>query len=316
MITATGHTHAANLLRGIHIMGKQEEAESEVYSDEQLEEAAFLAEFNNTEAPPPVAASVETEVTQTEEEQPAPAPAYTYEQIKALEDQVKSLGTLKDDFAKRYDSMGGKFGGLQQKLDQVIATNAGKPAETFWTEKQKSWLKNEFPEMYSGLFDGEEDNRPPKENRVVDNFVPVAPPEIDVEDLVSQRVAAESARLTAEQQTKMDEMNKRLELKSLAMIHGDIGKIVNGQYSLNDPESYSQWLSKLDNDTQKKISESWDSDFLSEKLSEFKAHMKEKAKKTSKQEMAVVTRGTSRPAVSSSDLDEEEIAFRKEFYGR
>lgn len=278
--------------------------EVEEQDSEAIEKEAFEAEYNKVDGAPALPAEAPEEKGET------PTDTAYLDKIKALEVQVQELSGLKNEFAKRFDSLGGKFGGVQQKLDQLASKAPAPQTASPWTSKQKEWLSKEFPEMYEGLFGGDND--------VTTSETPAEPPapKVDVESLIAERVAAESARIAQEQQSKMEEMSRKMELKAISQAHGDIGKVIDGRYILNDHQSFNEWIGRQDKETQDKIGNSWDADYLTEKLSEFKAYTKGKAKQVSKQEMAAVTRGTQRPSVSSSAEDEELAAFNKEYYGR
>ena len=180
------------------------------------------------------------------------------------------------------DTFFGKLGNLQQKIDSAKGSVSG------ISPKARERLEADFPELADMLFDG------------VEEAEPVAPAPYEytpVEDTT-------------------EKIKQEYELKILARDHKDWDKVVGSQ-------EFAHWKDTvLDPMTSIELDSSWDSDFVSGKITEFKAWHQDQQKKQEQDKLkkarldnAVTPRGI--PRSGSSDFmegDEDaamEAAFRK-----
>lgn len=258
-----------------------------------VEDAAMEAAFDGTaptvepEAPeaPPEADEPESEVQEeVQPEEPQEQPL-TRAELRAIEDRAAKL---EEQLSKVHDKAFGKIGELQQRIETLRTKTTG------LSPKAKERLSEEFPELAEMLFDSGEstaqaDPEPPRRDQSLE---------------ILERVKAER-----EQERK--EMEKRL----LRRDHPDWETVVAS-------DGFRGWVSKLPPQEQQELANSWDADFISQKLAAFKdAEQSRKAtaektagSKNKRLESAIVPRGAGRGTQGYS-VDEEEAAMREAFGG-
>jgi len=255
------------------------------------EEAAFLgvtganAVDNAIEIVPETETEPETEPEIPAEEVVTPPPALTMDDIRAAVEAAKA--ETKAEFAKLRDGLNGKVGGLQKKLESLNRAGG-------ISIKAKERLATEFPELAELLFDGSEVAQ--------ETPVPVVTtpqqPVINVDEVV---------------QTRLTEATRTFEAKLLKRDHPDYEKVV----ALDD---FAAWRATLPAETNAELDSSWDADFISGKLTEFKtwygAQQVKAQKQQQKQERlaaAVLPTGIPRNAQATGTEDEEEAAMNQAF---
>ena len=202
-------------------------------------EGVFATEPEVTEVadPEPV-----TEQPATEGE-PAPEPEkvepkfFTQDEVMAAIEAAKTES--KAEISKMHDRVFGKIGDLQQRIDTIRATANISP-------KAKEKLAIEFPELAQMLFDDEPiPTQLPRQDVVAEPVVP----QVDVDELVSK---------------KLDETTKSFEKRILKRDHPD------WEAQVETPEFATWRESVLSPEDAATLSETWDADFISAKLTEFK----------------------------------------------
>jgi hypothetical protein len=264
-------------------------------ADEAAEDAAFEAGFaaiaiESAPEPEPVAAAA------PEPEKPEPAVAPEPEPSKPLtKDDLEAIiaatkQETRQEMQALHDRVFGKFGELKQKIDAMKSSTGGLSA------KAREKLTDQFPELASMLFDDE----PEPEPVIPATSTPVQP--------------ASSA--VTEDNWQADPL-KLVEMRLLTRDHSDWKQVVVSQ-------EFNSWrqtaLAPADN---AKLDEAWDADFVSAKITEFKAWQAAQAKKAAddkkKQERldaAITPRGNPRAGTSSLDDNDEEAAMEAAFKQR
>jgi len=258
------------------------------------EEAAFDAATNGTDLEPAAeAAAVEPEaevLEQEEQEQPeqdtetvAEATEQPAKEV-TIADLLAVIETQKTEQQKLRDKVFGKVGELQQKIDAV------KPQAGGLNPKAAERLKAEFPELHEMLF-GEADDT-------------VDQPEHQVAQVQTVVVPAEDG-------------TRALERRLLTRDHKDWEQVVA-------TDEFASWRDNvLPPEDAEALDDSWDADFISLKLTEFKAYKAGEAKKTTDQQTrqerlndAITNRGIPRVSTSSLGDDDEEAAMLANFKPR
>ncbi|MFA5322907.1 MAG: hypothetical protein WC373_09565 [Smithella sp.] len=204
-------------------------------------------------------------------------------------DLKAAMDTMGAQFGKNLDRVFGTIGEVKQKLKDLEVL---KEKATGISPKARERLEKEFPELKSLLFDDEE------ETLVVKDDVK-APPVTD-EPVIPVQTSEQS-----------------LEKRLLKRDHPDWEQVA---YS---PE-FIAWTGKLPPTEQETLRTSWDADFVSNKITEFKASKQStverqtKDNKTKKERLdsAVVPRGMATQTETGSDADDEEAAMEKAYRGR
>jgi hypothetical protein len=247
--------------------------------------------FNNTFSDEPVAieeietASEPEQVVEIEvEEAPevveqAPEPDVR-EELRALSERFNSVP---DELRK----VQGKYGELHRTLQELRQPQAIK----IDAEKLREAM-TDYPEfadqIAAGLNAAIQVNASPQQG-----FDPAK-----FDEVVSSRVNQAT-----------DAMNRKVQMLTLALEHKD-WRQVSGS-----PE-FQKWKSALPSDEQQQLDNSWDADYLSEKISAYKATIKEvDAKKATKAKViqaAVTPKGSS---ASMPATDSEADAFRRAING-
>ncbi len=251
------------------------------------EEAAFEAGFSGesedtTEQGPQ--AEPEAEPQQPEEVAPTQK-VLTEDDVKAA--VAQAVMSMRGDLTKVHDRVFGKVGELQMKLDNLRASAmiAGK--------EQREKLKEEFPELAEMLFSRAEDSAPAS---ATERNEPQRPT-VDVESVVNRRIAT----------TQME-----LERRLLTRDHRDWEQVAGS------PE-FDAWKDRLPRQDRERLETTWDADFISSKLTEFKqqrdstvrAAAESREAKKRRVEAAITPRGVA--SGQSADEDDEEAAMTKAF---
>lgn len=225
---------------------------------------------------------LEPEPTPEPEPEPDPAPEAEPAKSLTIDDLAAIIEQQKQEAAKMRDTFFGKLGNLQQKIDSAKGSVSG------ISPKARERLQADFPELAEMLFDGASDPEP------------VAPEPFEytpVED-------------------RVEKVKQEFEMKLLARDHKDWDKVVGSQ-------EFATWKDNvLDPMAALELENSWDSDFVSGKITEFKEWHQSQLKKQEQDkikkqrlENAVTPKGI--PRSGNSDLmddDEDaamEAAFRK-----
>lgn len=259
------------------------------------EEAAFDAATNGTDLEPAAeAAAAESEaetLDQEEQEQPeqdAGTVAEVTEQQPAKEPTIADLLAViedqKTEQQKLRDKVFGKVGELQQKIDAV------KPAAGGLSPKAAERLKAEFPELHEMLF-GEADDTTVQPDH--------------------QAAQVQTVVVPAEDGTKT------LERRLLTRDHKDWEQVVA-------TDEFASWRDNvLNSEDATALDDSWDADFISQKITEFKEWRAGEAKKNTDQQTrqerlndAITNRGIPRVSTSSLGDDDEEAAMLANFKPR
>lgn len=259
------------------------------------EEAAFDAVVNAADSEPAAestataAAEPEAEVLEQEEgevdldQQPDTEAAATEQQpVKepTIADLLAVIEEQKTEQQKLRDKVFGKVGELQQKIDAV------KPAAGGLSPRAAERLKADFPELHEMLFGGDDGDEP----------APAA----------THAPAQEPAQVATDEFTP----EQKMELRLLDRDHKDWRQVVH------TPEFAAWKESVLAPDDAAALDTSWDADFFSAKLTEFKEYQAAETNKANQQRLkqerlddAVTTRGIPRTNTSSLGDDDEEAAM-------
>lgn len=278
-------------------MSSEEMAAVEEASAEEQE--AYLAEMAaDTDAQAPDTEQAVTEETET----PAPeavapervevVPGYTVEELNAKFAQVDAL-------QRALDTTNGTYGARlaeQQRILNELAQHRQSGGTLSVTQlKNLSAAYPEIAEMLAADLAGvvsQGGNAP--------SFDP------------NQVIAAAKQQALAE----VKAVERNMELKALNRAHRDWQQVAafepmpNGSIQWRNPQ-FGQWVARQPVEVQRQIVMSEDADFLSEKLTEFKAALKPKAVKQQQLAAAVMPRGLGGRA-SPNDLEDEDAAYRAE----
>lgn len=259
---------------------------------QEVEDDALEAGFNDTDLAP-----VDQENT-TIIEEPKPQEAEVKaEEVEApltraeFQAMANRAAALEAQLGKVQDRTFGKIGELQQKIEQVRTAGVG------LSPRAKERLAEEFPELAEMLFDGagEPGNVAPQIQ--IPNF----------DELVESKV-----------QTRQEELRQSLEKRLLSRDHKDWQQVVVG-------DGFRGWVATLPPADQQQLASTWDADFVSSKITDYKAWQAAQSKgneadalkaaeKTKRLEAALVPKGVPRNG-PSYDEDDEEAAMAKAFSG-
>ena len=254
------------------------------------EEAAFEATVNGTDLVPVVTepeAVIEEPVVELPKEE-ASIEETTEEVPLTVNDLKAMIEAERTETQKLRDKLFGKVGELQQRIDNARAASTG------LSPKARERLQVDFPELAEMLFDGEVEPEPEPEPEPTYE----APAYVPTPD------------------TKVDDVEKKLERRILTLQHKDWEQVVVS------PEFATWRATKLSPEEALELDESWDADFISGKIAEFKsfkeAQTKQDVKNKEKQDRlnaAITPRGTPRANNSNLGDDDEESAMMAA-YGR
>ena len=270
----------------------------------EVEEAAMEAGFSGNELEQIAEQPAEEETTETqgdqqsdegqqEEQQDEPEAEQvedkplTRAELKAIEDRAAHLEA---QLNKVHDRAFGKIGELQQKIEALRTRTTG------LSPKAKERLADEFPELAEMLFDNDGDSTAQQSTPdLLKQSDQLAAPDID---------------------TVREELSREFEKKLLTREHRDWEQVVvSGEFKT--------WLSKQPVEDQQTFVSTWDSSYVSGKLSEYKEFRKKQDEANKQQEQkkkrlesAITPKGgVSRNKPPGYDLDEEEAAMREAFGG-
>lgn len=252
----------------------------------EIEDAALEAGFGGEtiEEPEEVTATEEAEESTTEEVEPV------QEQVEApltraelQAIEARSLA-LEAQITRVHDKAFGKIGELQQKIEAIKTRTTG------LSPRAKERLAGEFPELAEMLFDGADEPEPPQRPAQQDDVL---------------------VKIRAEREQEKQEIERRL----LKRDHRDWETVVASS-------TFKGWVGTLPPSEQQTLTNSWDADFVSAKLGEFKqwnaaqqaAAEEKETTKNKRLENAVTPRGV-RGKSPGHDIDDEEAAMIKAFSG-
>lgn len=273
-------------------MEDQEQVEQEQAEAEELAAMESVFGFEpDTPTKDDVTEVPDQEQPETKEETPdkggeAEQPKYlTVAELQAALEAERAAH--KAEMSKLHDRFFGRAGELQQKIDSIRAYSNISP-------KAKEKLSAEFPELAEMLFD----------NEPIPAQVPKQPeqPQIDVEEVVTKR---------------LDETQKSFEKRLLKRDHPDWEQVIN-------TAEFDSWKGTLPTPEFDKLNTSWDADYISGKLTEFKewkaaqtAKQTQQQKKQDRFDAAITPTGLPRGATGGvSAEDEEEAALLSAFKKR
>lgn len=259
--------------------------------NEAAEEAAFEAGFNATDVEP----AAETNTTDADQaaadalqQQADPQAEQSAAPAAAVELKVADLLAVieeqKTAQARLHDKVFGKMGELQQKIEAMRTTAHG------ISSKARERLKADFPELAEMLF---EDAPEPQ-----------------------QIAAPTAAQIPAATAQPAEDVERKFERRLLTRDHRDWEQVVSGQ-------DFATWKDTvLKPEDAAALDESWDADFISGKITEFKNWQAAEAKKSSDRQAkqqrlddAIIPRGLPRAGAASPGDDDEEAAMLAA-YGR
>ena len=199
------------------------------------EEAELNAGFNGTELPTP-----------TPEVQPEPEPEYakiTAEEYQRLSGIAAAFEESRAENKRQLDTAFGKIGGLQQALNALqSATPAGQAVTV--SEDDFDELRAEFPELAKMQVAGL--------NKVLGKMRGTGEATPNVDEVVGSRVSAAA-----------QEIERKFEMKLVAKEHKDWREVTAS-------EGYRKWLETQPQEYRLKIYDSWDSDEVSESITNYK----------------------------------------------
>lgn len=270
---------------------KEEEA---VIKEEQEEKAALDAAFNDE----PVVAldatqdgSTQEEDIQEEEtpaEEPTPPQLFagmTEEEIKQAVKNGQEIAEIKKELYRIHDKFYGRIGDFEQRIKDIP-----KPQVSGISPRAKERLSEEFPELAELLFGGV-DEEPSAPSAPV--AIPEPEPKVDVNQVVGDA---------------MNRQSKSFEVRLLKRDHPDFE-------SIKGSRDWTTWVNSRSSDEKQQIENSWDADYLSKKLTEFKDFLTGKKKnsedkseeKKKRLQAAITPRGDK--SLGAIDPDDEEAAM-------
>jgi hypothetical protein len=251
----------------------------------QAEQAAFSAVFDVTDE-----AAKDPAPAVTEEEPAATQPEEVTDPESpkpiTMDDVSAILATQKAEQQKTFDRIFGTVGDLKARSEKLEAFQSKMQG---MSKRQQDKLAGEFPELAAIMF--EESDEEPEPVRQPERQQVAIPDPVDNSELFEKRL--------------------------LKRDHPDWETVVRSK-------EFEAWRQTLDPETATEVLSSSDADFISPKLTEFKAWktgqitQTEKAKQTQTQLAAAVNpRGTPRSAVAGKGADDEEnAAFKAAFKPR
>lgn len=198
-------------------------------------------------------------------------PGYTAAALKAQLDKAGQFDALRSSL----DKVNGKFGSLEQTIKALQDAKASGQAVQL-TDADVEDLRQEYgPELASAFL------------KTLNKFGakigstagPEAQPDASKKDVVDQAKIDEAlAKANASVDDRITQTAQKLELKILNVTHPDWKKVVravdkNGKDAGFNPD-FKKWSATLSAEDQDRLYNSWDADFLSEKIGEFKSHLK------------------------------------------
>jgi hypothetical protein len=301
-----------------------------VFTEQTVEEALASQKDGFTEAvtsSPVVSATEAASITQAAEDkakEEAEAAAKVAEEEASREvvpgftaaALADALGKAKqfDSLKSSLDKVNGKFGSIEQTLKALQEAKTNNTVVQMTAEDVKD-LEDEYgPELAGALL------------KSFNKFLPkmhggeAKPAAVDTAaDAAKIQAAIDAARVEVDE--KLSKTTQNLELKLLNTQHKDWKKIVravdaSGKDTGFNPE-FLKWSATLPAEQQDLLLNTWDADFLSEKLTDFKGHLaaQEAAKKVTKNvssnklKAAITPQGVTGEAATRSALDEQKEGY-------
>jgi len=230
--------------------------------------------------------------TETPEPEEAPAAepeppklrALTEDEYNSLKASIDSVTGLKSSLDKQFGTAFGKIGGIERVIQQIqTQTPAGEVPQI--TDDDLEELKSDYPDLTSGIAKGL--------NRVLSKMrgtgsAEQAPP-VDVD------------RLRQEISTQLEQ---KMETKSVARAHADFKEVFAS-------DDFHEWRAKLPDDARQELADTWDSDLINRRLTEYKESKKPKEPATpqrnTRKELlaaAVAPRGSSGHTRAKEEVDD------------
>jgi hypothetical protein len=287
---------------------QQEELTAEQLSQAEAEEsAAFAASFGEEARgeEPPVKDPEQTEGTDGQaqaqaedvtdpleakaEEQaeaddgPAAKAGVTEEQLMSMLAKLPKIEEGEQMTAAEIRKLHGKFGEINRALQELQKNGTGKPALNLATAKFKR-LQENFPELAEMLAEDL--------NESAELGSSGAP---DVQALVDEKVQG----IRTELETKMEQ---KMQMSLLKIQHRDC-------FDIYQSDDFKVWKQTLPAEEQQKIEDSWDAEYLGQKLTEFKSWRDNKSqgseKRRSRLERAITPKGVSTAAKPGAMTEED-----------
>jgi hypothetical protein len=275
-------------------MQEQVQDQTTVTADEQpqVEQSTPAVESQEQAAPPQDDAAAfeagfnQAQGIQAPEPEPAPPPepaliaGMTEEQIKEAVAKAAEVDKLKEQQAKLF----GTIGNFKQTLDQLKSAPKPTAAQVQLTKEKFARLSKDFPEMAELIA--------ADLNEALQGAA-VGADASQFEGVVQQRVSS------AVDQVKT-EIQQQYEAKLLAIQHKDWRQVVTSN-------EFAQWTQTLPEDVRNELGSTWDSTFLGDKLTEFKAWKQQSATsaqtKQKRLEAAITPKGTPTTGSNQSEYD-------------
>lgn len=261
------------------------ENEQQTEQTEEQAEAEFASGFEGTETPPQKAEGQKPQEPAQTEQQPVaqeqtsagetpaedPLAGLNPAQVRELLAKASQFDSFKEEFTKTRDTLFGKLGEVNRTISNLQGQSGGK----LTPEAFKSISERLGPEVAEAMA------------KDLAGVVPSGQP-IDLDEKIKPHLEKVRA-----------EMQLEFERRSLLRQHKDFYE------QANTPE-FQLWLNQQDEDTRKQWPESIDSDWLGEKMTDFKSWRDGLAKKQEKQkrlEQAIAPVGTQAVQAGMSDED-------------
>lgn len=238
----------------------------------ESDDAAFLAGFN-------AATGKEGETPQPKQQPEPPAK----ELIAGMtEDQVKELlhkATEVDKLREQQSKVFGTLGAMRQAIEQLRQRPTPQAVQV--TQEKLKRLSEAFPEMAKLLAEDL--------SEALQGGVPATPgvDPLQFEQLVESKL-----------QQRLEAEKRQLEAKVLSAMHPDWRQVAQSP-------DFQQWKSGLEPEVLAQLDQSWDAEFIGQKLSEFKAWKAKQAQsqqtKVKRLEAAVTPKSNPKPPVMTDD---------------
>ena len=277
---------------------------------QKAEQEAFAAEMASEtveiDAPAPISsteAKTEPVVNQPTEpvvERKEVIKGFTEEEIRAAMEMIPKL-------QKTIDTTNGTFGSRLAEQQQLITQlQAQRQAVGSLSPEKLTRLSKEYPELAEIIASD------------LSEFIGQNGGQQQVIALDPEQQARITNEIVAQ---RLLEKERNDELKALGKKHADWKETAsftldesNNSINWKNPK-FGEWVKQQPAEVANRITGVWDADFVAEQLDKFKEAIKPKAVPKEIQD-AVLPKGTRRQATSTSDLSEEEAAYRAEMARR
>lgn len=257
-----------------------------IEAEEAAELEAFEAGFNATDIEPVASENTTEPIEESAQEEQQAVPAETQ---SATPDVAAMIERIRDEErAERqrlHDRVFGTIGELKQKINNIKSSANLSP-------RAKERLAAEFPELAEMLFDATDTEQEP------------------------QPVQQQQQTQTQQQATPAEDYGKFIERRLLTKDHPDWEQVAQS------PE-FNAWKLAQPAEVAQALDTTWDSVYLSGKLTEFKQwkqaqaqKQQQSAKKQNRLEAAVIPQGVPRASGPAGDDDDEESMMLKSFNKR